>query len=415
MPMPVRHLPVLQNWDCHVCGQCCKRYEVEISEDDRQRILNQSWQSRPEFAGVPPVVRLGFIGNKYRLNRRSDGSCVFLDEQGRCRIHSEFGSDAKPLACRIYPFVFVPAGKHWRVGVRYSCPSATSNVGRAVQTQETEITPLLRQIEKREAVDEQKFSLARLARRQFIAWEDLSRIVDVLGAVLGDESQTLEFRWRQTLAIANLCRSASFADVTGDRLSEFLGLVASSVVEEQRQQPPPPTVMGRTQFRLTAAALVRADTGNSRDRSLMHRFSMVRAAWKFARGRGSVPKVNELIGATSFEQLENPAGGLTAESVELLSRYYRTKLESYQFFGPAVHQFGFWDGLDVLALTYPIIMWLARAQRPRRQSEAVDSALQIVDDNFGYNPQLASRRHRWMVRQLSVRGDITRLIAWYAK
>src|SRR5262249_49471009 len=30
MAVSVRQLPVLQNWDCHVCGNCCKEYQVTL-------------------------------------------------------------------------------------------------------------------------------------------------------------------------------------------------------------------------------------------------------------------------------------------------------------------------------------------------------------------------------------------------
>ena len=58
------------------------------------------------------------------LNHRADGGCVFLGADNLCRIHGKFGSAAKPLACRIYPFLLVPAGDHWNLGLRLACPSA---------------------------------------------------------------------------------------------------------------------------------------------------------------------------------------------------------------------------------------------------------------------------------------------------
>jgi len=38
MPWPVRHLPVVQNWDCHGCGECCREYEVHVTDAERQRL-----------------------------------------------------------------------------------------------------------------------------------------------------------------------------------------------------------------------------------------------------------------------------------------------------------------------------------------------------------------------------------------
>ena len=59
-----------------------------------------------------------------RLNHRKDGACVFLGENNRCRIHARYGAEAKPLACRLYPFVLVPTGERWRVGLRFACGTA---------------------------------------------------------------------------------------------------------------------------------------------------------------------------------------------------------------------------------------------------------------------------------------------------
>src|SRR5262245_42204579 len=133
MPLPIRHLPVLQNWDCQVCVNWCMEYQVAISEEEKQRIEAQGWENDPAAAGVPLFERRGWLGSgPTQLHRRLDGSCVFLSDEGRCRIHEKFGPEAKPLFCRLYPFVLVPAGDHWRVGVRFACPSAAANKGRAI-------------------------------------------------------------------------------------------------------------------------------------------------------------------------------------------------------------------------------------------------------------------------------------------
>src|SRR5262245_28014667 len=131
MGFPLRHLPVLQNWDCHVCGTCCKEYLVTVTDEERRRIEAQGWDKDPDFAGLPLFAREGPPwARRYHLNHRPDGSCVFLRENGRCRIHERFGYETKPLACRLFPFVLVPVADHWRVGLRFACPSAAASKGR---------------------------------------------------------------------------------------------------------------------------------------------------------------------------------------------------------------------------------------------------------------------------------------------
>ena len=38
MTLALYQLPVVQNWDCHVCGTCCQEYLVTVSDEERRRI-----------------------------------------------------------------------------------------------------------------------------------------------------------------------------------------------------------------------------------------------------------------------------------------------------------------------------------------------------------------------------------------
>src|SRR5260370_42173451 len=133
MSLPVRHLPMAQNWDCHAGGSCCKEYLVTVSDEERARIEAQGWENDAQIGGRPLFKKSGpWWHRRYHLNSREDGSCVFLSEQGRCRIHEKFGYETKPLPCRLFPFVLVPTGDHWSVGMRFACPSAAENKGRPI-------------------------------------------------------------------------------------------------------------------------------------------------------------------------------------------------------------------------------------------------------------------------------------------
>src|SRR5208282_5963354 len=114
MSWPVRHLNVLQHWDCQGCTNCCREYRVYITEEEQQRIAEQGWEQTPEFANLTPVIKDGpASAPRYRLAHDAGHACVFLNPEGRCRIHEKFGSEAKPFACRLYPFQLIHAGDHW--------------------------------------------------------------------------------------------------------------------------------------------------------------------------------------------------------------------------------------------------------------------------------------------------------------
>ena len=74
--------------------------------------------------------------------------------------------------------------------------------------------------------------------------------------------------------------------------------------------------------------------------------------------------------------------------MRLLERYYVVKLNSLQFCGPPNFDLPLWAGLESLVLTLPMILWLRRAFTDLSPVEAVQQAIQLVDDHFGGDPML---------------------------
>jgi lysine-N-methylase len=403
----------LQNWDCQVCGNCCYQYQVAVTDEERQRILAQEWS---ELGKVRLFKRLGWFSRRYRLNHRPDGACVFLGEDNRCRIHARFGAEAKPLACRLYPFVLVPVGDEWHVGVRYSCPSATANKGRPAREHVADLNRFGPLLEKQEHLVGEKLPPPPLQRGQSVPWADVRRFVRVVLDLLGDRSDRVERRWRKCLRLARLCRQSRFDKVSGQRLTEFLQLLAKSLDAEV---PPSltdrPSWVGRTLFRQFLAVYTRRDHGTFQGdatRSWSRRFV---ATGKFALGAGMVPRVNQFVRSVSFTEVESAEGRLTPAAEELLERYYRVKVESLQFCGATNYRLSLWDGLEALALTLPVILWLARAVEARSAEEGVERAVCIVDDHFGYNRVLASSRYLTGHRILVGSGELEKLVGWYGR
>jgi lysine-N-methylase len=421
MPWPVRNLPVIQNWDCHGCGECCHEYEVHVTTAERQRILAQGWRAEPAIGNTPLFVPVGpWWRRKWRLNTRgADDACIFLNDQGKCRIHAKFGGPAKPLACQVYPFTLTPAGDHWRVGIRFACPSVTNNLGRPVSAHKDDLRSFGQALEEREGVHLSQGATAPppLQTGQRVAWSDIEQFTRAIVRVLDRSDEPIEYRLRKCLALTAICRQARFDNLAGKRLAEFLDLLTGSLTDIERDPANvgAPSWIGRILFRQTVAVYARRDTGPRRGISRYGRLALLSAAWRFARGTGRIPRVHGQLPEATFEYLEGPAGALPAATVALLERYYRVKVESYQFFGPTNFNVGFWEGLESLLLTFPATMWLSRMFRDQPRDQAVSQALRIVDDNFGYNGLLGSRRQRLSTRLLASRGELTKLIAWYSQ
>jgi lysine-N-methylase len=423
--MLVRPLTVLQNWDCHSCGDCCRSYAVPVTDEERKRIEGQGWEVRPEFAGIEYFVKRK---GEYYLNHRPDGGCVFLGSDNLCRIHGAFGSAAKPLACRIYPFLLIPAGDHWNVGLRLACPSAAQNLGRPLADQLPEAREYAAYFEATNAKELAVAALPRLAGSRVIPWGDLGRIATAVSKLLADPADPFERRWRKVLFLVTTLKTATLDGggdpkkvVTGGRLSELLHVLSGAADDEEAKtagEVKRPGWAGRTVFRQLVAVFSRKDHGvekGTAQRGLLSRF---RAALRYARGRGTVPRVHAALaeGAT-FADGEVPLPALSDATVAMLVRWHRVKVESLQFCGAPNFGLAVWEGLESLAITFPVALWLARVLvgGGMGPDAAVAQAVRMVDDNFGFNPLLGAARQKFVLRLLANRGDLPRLVAWYGR
>jgi len=407
----------MQNWDCHSCTDCC-RIEAVITDEEKHRIEALDLADDPEVAPKPWFKPVGRGSKNWRLTHRPDGGCVFLTSGNRCRLQERFGADAKPFVCRLFPFVLIPAGDHWRVGMRFSCPSAAANLGRPVADAEKDLVHLSRLLEHHVGRSAESAPPPLVQAGEQLSWPDLCRVVQVLLEIVQDRRDRLERRLRKCLAVARVCSKTKLDRLQGDRLSKYLQAVRNGVEAEVPRAavdlPPPDRLLGRLLFR----ALLRIFASRDRDvygaSSIRRRLGRVLAAWRFVRGRGPVPRVNEFLPETSFEEVER-SSGMPPEVDETLERYYVVKLNSLQFCGPPNFGLPLWNGLESLVLTLPMILWLGRALSGPSPVKAVQQAIQLVDDHFGGNPMLGFPHIQFLVRTLAEHGELEKLVAWYSR
>ena len=422
---PVRHLPTIQNWDCHQCGTCCSDYWVPISDEERERIEAQGWDREPDFQGEKLFVKYGPPWRRrYRLNQRDGDRCIFLSDDGLCRIHAKFGIDAKPFACRLYPYILVPVGDHWRVSLRFACPSAAANWGRSLEHAQPSLNQLAQELIKwdrarfAEATGNELLPPPPLTGGERVDWHDLQQFASAVSAILQDRKDPLPRRMLRCLAMGRLCQQARFTKIRRGRLREFLELLSAAVnaeVPRDWKSMDPPSWIGRVLFRSSLVIFLRKDQGARRGVSKKGRLALVRAISQMIRGSGPLPQLQLGLPRQAIEDFEVPLGSLSPETEAALERYYQVKVESLQFCGRTNFDLPFWEGFTTLALTLPMILWLARGYMDLGQLEAVHRSITVIDENFGYNPLLGRPRHRLAMRILMFRHELDRLIAWYGR
>jgi lysine-N-methylase len=422
MSLPPLQLPIVQNWSCHNCGGCCRQHLIEITPAERQRIIKQNWTPADGIpANQSPLV--WFAGppwkRRYRLAHRADGACVFLNDQGLCRIHAKFGEAAKPLPCQLYPYAFHPGGRKVAVSLRFSCPSVVANRGKPVELQRDALKVLEAQVVPPHA---DNIGPPLISPRTQVDWADFQRFVEALDEVISDAQTPLTSRLLQAMALVRTISHAKFDSVRGNRLVEFLQIVSGAVRAESpsARNAVLPGRAGRLQFRMLAAHYARRDTFEDTERGWRGRVRLFQAALTFARGRGLATPLQPAFREVPFATLEEPFGGPNAESEAILTRYFRVKIQGLHFCGPAYYDVPFVEGFYSLALVFPVVLWLARwlAASDSRKSlttDDVSQALAIADHHHGYSPVLGSRSSRRRVRLLTHHDDLERLIVWYSR
>jgi lysine-N-methylase len=422
MPPPL-DLPTIQNWNCHNCGGCCRQHAIEVTAAERERILSQNWDAAGQLPHNRPIlVKMGPFpwSKRYQLGHQADGACVFLDERGLCRIHAKFGEAAKPLACRIYPYAFHPAGKKITVSLRFSCPSVTANRGRPVAEQRDELKTLERLVVPDGAED---IPPPEISPGHTLDWTDTLKIVDRLERQIVEGTGSVAFRLISALQLVDLLGQSRFEKIRGPRLAEFLEIISAASTGEMPADPSAiaePSPVGRIQFRLLCAQYARRDTLADRDAGWRGRWQLFRAALRFTRGKGLVPPLQPAFSPVPFADLESSFGPLPPDAEEMLIRYLRVKLHGLHFCGRAYYHVPLVEGFQSLALVVPVVMWLARwlaASRGGRQLELddVSQALNIADHHHGYSPVFGQAGFRGRVRLLARLNDISKLAAWYGR
>lgn len=112
------HLPELP-YDCQSCGKSCFTFEVEIRDEDHQRLLASP--------GYVPVQTLP--GGRLYLQREEEGRCSYLSQESRCRIHEQLGYEHKPQVCKDFPFRGWPTPDGVFIGLSFVCTSVFQGWG----------------------------------------------------------------------------------------------------------------------------------------------------------------------------------------------------------------------------------------------------------------------------------------------
>lgn len=414
MSLPIVILPTGEKWDCHHCGICCRGSLVPLYDEDLARLRSQKWDEHPEFRNTTVIVRNQFSKNAFRLAHRADGSCVFLSDQGLCRIHSELGYEAKPTICRVFPLQLVPRNGRVALTARRACPSAAADSGQLLKQH----LPFIQQFVRDGRLSTKAIEPPALKTGEHRNWKTVELALETASHLLLDQRFPPVRRMVHTLQFANLLAKAKTKPMEDKKLAELINTLAQLVPEESKpffDDRGPPSGYARMVFRSMGIEFARLHPQFRPTASWSQRIQLLNTLFRLVRGSGPLPEIQPPFPQVRFEQLELPLGLLDPSIDYPLARLIEASSASYIYALADRKGWSVVESIRGLVSLFPVGLWLLRWVSHGRNPTSEDM-IQIVvalDRGQGF-ASLTGQLHRVRLQMLSS-GELERLVVWYAR
>jgi len=415
MSLPIVLLDQHEQWDCHQCGYCCRGSVIPLSVDDYKRLRSQEWEKQPEFRQTKMLASFPGAESSYRIAHRADGACVFLSDEGLCRIHSKFGIEAKPTVCRTFPLQLVAHEHQAILTLRRACPSAAADLGSQLPRHLSFVKQMVR--EQRLSTDAIAPPIFKSGERR--DWKTMRAVLESVGGLLRDERYPPVRRLVHALQFASLLEAAKTRGLRDEQIVELACTLAELAPEEskpfftERQEP---KAYSKILFRLAAITCARLHPECQLRATWSARWQLAQAAWSAVRGKGETPTIDKCFPTAKLEELDRPFGAMRPEIYQPLTRYFETAAESFLYAIADRKSWSVIESIRGLAVLFPIGLWLHKWLSHGREP-IVQNMLHVIvalDRSQGY-AALNGPQHRWRLATMSAKGELERLVVWYAR
>ncbi|GAB6167361.1 hypothetical protein JCM19992_33610 [Thermostilla marina] len=415
MELPLRLLADDERWDCRGCGICCRSVIIKLSDEEYRRIRDQHWEEDPRFRGKKLFVRMSLFPPVYRLAHRSDGFCVFLNDEKRCSIHAKFGAEAKPLLCRMFPYQVVPLERFAYLTVRRNCPSAALQEGPTLAEQESEWRPMV----KTDRLRPRPKQVPPLTRHYRVSWRRFLAAAEVLEELTCDRRFPIVRRLAAGLTFCRSLDGCRLATLSNAEYAELLRLLRDASHEEAAdffRERKPPGWATRLIFRRVLADYLRLHPRYVLENSWRGRFRWAKLGIRMALGRGTMHELAPDFPAADWKHLESPLGTLSADVLRPLDDYFESLAKTKRFAVAGRKGWALTERYRAVAVSFAAAMWFLRLtafERPVATDDVVQAVI-TIERGEGHAP-LGSATYRKRLRAVEYRNELGRLIAWYAR
>ncbi len=361
-----------QRYSCHGCGNCCRDFTVQLRAEDIAKLREQDWT---EKLGFDPIIE--FRGTSY-LRQREDGACVFIMDNGLCRVLAEFGFEEKPIACQLFPFSLTPAEGGAVMGINYACQSVLENKGKALQAHVNDLERMAKSLPEVESLAQAPMLTAKLRASS----REVQAISSRIDQWLRRSDVDLQTRIDGLAWIVTSLSIATLENVREKRFGELLDTLFGALPGELDHLPvEPPTIGQRRMLRQAAFARVEDPKIGRVERTGRFRtsFGQLLRSRRFASGKGIAPPIGfgwaEKIALRRVETID-PARDVEQVSMidDLITRWLRATVLGGRAWGAGYYGWPRVGGLRAMMVNVAVVSWLARLHAAGRLPLAPGSA-----------------------------------------
>ncbi|MDD3119315.1 MAG: YkgJ family cysteine cluster protein [Victivallales bacterium] len=374
---------------CRCCGFCCSYFDVTATTEEVARVgklsLPGGTAGRDGFS--PLSDRL------FTIDKNETHHCRFMDDQGLCLIHRTAGVEAKPIACRLFPFsIHTWADGRISADLRFICPAVGDPEGTRLADHAVHIRTMAQLLTARE-----KYADTVYSRRNPAPLARVRRVHEGYQAILSAEeypwalrlysvAKIIAFHDRKSMFPAIAAAEAGFCD-------EAMAFVrkAEALLSGELKQAGTPGSRERMEFRSLVGGYLRDD--NAVDTGVIARLIRMRHFVAFVLGGGSLRRLNPSCPETTGIACPGAAGGmpLSPDAVRLFNLFFYGKLYSMHFCSRYVHGYTYELGLRHLLLTAPVAhaiaaMFARTAGCSRVDGTIMRQVLTYIDTSFILSP-----------------------------
>jgi hypothetical protein len=326
--------------------------------------------------------------------------------------------EAKPVACRLYPFTLTASSAGWLASLRFDCPSAARSQGRDLPAYSAFLEAIRHEIPGPKTTPD---AVMHLKRGRPASAQEVDRLIGQLDVRLRQRRRSLEERLVRGASLVDTLHTANLAAVRDERFAELVELLSFDVPRMTDETiPEEPTPRQQALFR----QLVFAHTEHvslaevrSRRTRFTRRLRQLGMSRRFRRGHGLVPPLPGSNLTTRFSDVASvgPAREEADAITSMAIRFVRMRLLSRHQFGRPYYGWPVLDGLRALWASVAVLGWLARYFAAGRGDDRcltrdVVAGLAYVDGALGRAPSLGTRVERWRIECLSSDNGIARLL-----